>query len=59
MKFGIFDNDARQWVVAMEVWKRERWESRDREKILIFKKMGSVVLMTSFENLESICVFLF
>ena len=34
MKFGIFetvyfwqcsfDNDARQWVVAMEVWKRKR-----------------------------------
>ena len=34
MKFGIFetvyfrqhssDNDARQWVVAMEVWKREQ-----------------------------------
>ena len=24
MKFGIFDNNARQWVVAMEVWKRER-----------------------------------
>ena len=34
IKFGIFetvyfwqcsfDNDARQWVMAMEVWKRER-----------------------------------
>ena len=48
VKFGIFEtvyvrqrssgDDVRQWAMAMGVQKRERQESRDRERILIFKK---------------------